>query len=87
MHEFGWGSRRQRRRRCSVTRRQRLELELLLIIRRAERQARRLGGSLFNEPDAVIVVHSTERVTLTDLPVAQERASGTSPCSAVAWSS
>jgi len=58
-----------------VTRRQRLDLELLLIIRRAERQARLLGGSPFNQPDAVIIVRSTERVTLTDLPVAQERAS------------
>jgi len=51
-----------------VTRRQRLDLELLLIIRRAERQARLLGGSPFNEPDAVSVVHSTECVTLTDPP-------------------
>ena len=75
MHGFWWGSRRQRRRRCSVTRRQRIDLELLLIIRRAERQARLLGGSPFNEPDAVIVVHSTERVTLTDLPAAPEQAS------------
>jgi hypothetical protein len=58
-----------------VTRRRHLDLELLLIIRRAERQARLLGGSPFNQPDAVIIVRSTERVTLTDLPVAQERAS------------
>jgi hypothetical protein len=58
-----------------VTRRQRLDLELLLIIRRAERQARLLGGSAFTQPDAVIVVHSTERVTPTDLPAVQERAS------------
>ncbi len=75
MHEFGRGSRGQRRGRRSVTRRQRLDLELLLIIRRAERQARLLGGAPCNEPDAVSVVHSPERVTLTDLPVAQERAS------------
>ena len=59
-----------------MTRRQRLDLELLLIIRRAERQARLLGGSPFNQPDAVIGVHSTQRVTLTDLPAAaEERAS------------
>ena len=58
-----------------MIRRQRIDLELLLIIRRAERQARLLGGSPFNQPDAVIIVRSTERVTLTDLPVAQERAS------------
>ena len=67
--------RQVRRRRWSVTHRQRIDLELLLIIRRAERQARLLGGSPLNQPDAVIVVHSTERVTLTDLPAAQERAS------------
>ena len=58
-----------------MTRRQRRDLELLLIIRRAERQARLFGGSALNQPDAVIVVHSTQRVTLTDLPAAQERAS------------
>ena len=48
IHEFGLGCRRQRRRRCSVTRRQRLELELLLIIRRAERHA----AVLIDAPDA-----------------------------------
>ena len=58
-----------------MTRRRHLDLELLLIIRRAERQARLLGGSPFTEPDAVSVVHSTERVTRTDLPATQERAS------------
>ena len=65
-----------------MTRRQRLDLELLLIIRRAERQARLVGGSAFNQPDAVIVVRSTERVTLTDLPAAQEQASAACPNSA-----
>jgi hypothetical protein len=65
-----------------VTRRQRIDLELL-IIRRAERQARLLGGSPFNQPDAVIVVHSTQRVALTDLPAAQERASAACADSAV----
>ncbi len=65
-----------------MTRRQRIDLELLLIIRRAERQARLLRGSPSNQPDAVIVVHSTERVTLTDLPAAQEQASAACPNSA-----
>lgn len=67
MQECGWGCCRQRRRRCPVTRRQRRDLELLLIIRRAERHARLLGGSPFNQPDAVSVGHSTQPVTLTDV--------------------
>jgi hypothetical protein len=55
--------RQARRGRCSVTRRRRLDLELLLIIRRAERQAHLCGRSRSDEFDALMAV---QRAALID---------------------
>ncbi len=47
--------------RCSVTRRQRIDLQLLLIIRRAERQADLRGRSRSDEFDALMAVQRASR--------------------------
>ncbi len=58
---FGFGCCRPRCGRCSVTRRQRVDLQLLLIIRRAERQADLRGRLRSDEFDALMAVQRASR--------------------------